>query len=275
MWPGDDAGLCRAGVLRLNGVATQTSLVSQGIAAFVEQHSTLLGDLTVEQAFKFAAALQLPYNWSASRKRDRQELIIQTLGLERVRTHAIRSLSGGEQRRVSIGTDALLGTAQLYFLDEPTTGLSSTGATDLMKFLHQLTRVLNLSVVIALHQPSAEVFRDYLDRVVLISGEGKLVCNTAPARISQVVSSSEAANCLKSSKIESTNPADLMMDLLANKHGANMLTGLGQDTAVNDDSGEAEAKTDIEELQRNVTTNTPFIVQVSRAQQPYVCLRVV
>lgn len=68
----------------------------------------------------------------------------------------IRGLSGGEKKRTSVGVELLINPS-LIFLDEPTTGLDSTTALNLVKFLNRLAHS-GRTVVTTIHQPSSEIF---------------------------------------------------------------------------------------------------------------------
>ena len=54
--------------------------------------------------------------------------IIELVGLTEKAGERVRKLSGGQQRRLDVAL-GLVGDPELIFLDEPTTGLRSVGAT--------------------------------------------------------------------------------------------------------------------------------------------------
>lgn len=71
------------------------------------------------------------------------EEIIEILGLHKCADTMVgdsfnRGISGGEKKRVSIGIE-LVSDPNLLFLDEPTTGLDSSTALDIIKELHNLS----------------------------------------------------------------------------------------------------------------------------------------
>ena len=68
----------------------------------------------------------------------------------------IRGVSGGEKKRTSVGVELLINPSMI-FLDEPTTGLDSTTALNLIRFLNKLAEA-GRTVVTTIHQPSSEIF---------------------------------------------------------------------------------------------------------------------
>lgn len=83
----------------------------------------------------------------------------------------IRGLSGGEKKRTSVGVELLINPS-LIFLDEPTTGLDSTTALNLIKFLNRLAQA-GRTVVTTIHQPSSEIFLEF--DVIMLMLDGYIV----------------------------------------------------------------------------------------------------
>lgn len=77
----------------------------------------------------------------------------------------IRGLSGGEKKRTSIGIE-LISNPRLLFLDEPTTGLDSATALDIIMNIAEL-RSKGMTVAATLHQPSEELLALF-DRVLFL-----------------------------------------------------------------------------------------------------------
>jgi ABC-type multidrug transport system ATPase subunit len=71
----------------------------------------------------------------------------------------IRGVSGGERKRTSIGVE-LLTNPSMLFLDEPTTGLDSSTALDIVQHLKHLA-TQGVNVVSTIHQPSSEIFDSF------------------------------------------------------------------------------------------------------------------
>lgn len=66
----------------------------------------------------------------------------------------------------------------LIFLDEPTTGLDSTTALNLIKFLNRLAQA-GRTVVTTIHQPSSEIFLEF--NVILLMLDGNIVYHNRAA----------------------------------------------------------------------------------------------
>ena len=61
----------------------------------------------------------------------------------------IKGLSGGQKKRTSVGVQLLINPS-LIFLDQPTSGLDSTTAFNLIKFLNKLAQA-GRTVVTTIH----------------------------------------------------------------------------------------------------------------------------
>ncbi len=137
----------------------------------VLQNDYLLPNLTVRETLRFAADLRLPRSMREADKSARVEEVILELGLKecantRIGSDLVRGVSGGEKRRVSVAVQ-LLTDPSLLFLDEPTTGLDSFSALNLMEALVKLARQ-NRTIIVSIHQPRSDIFRLF-DSVLLLS----------------------------------------------------------------------------------------------------------
>lgn len=78
----------------------------------------------------------------------------------------LRGVSGGERKRVSIGVELVKGPG-ILLLDEPTTGLDSSAAMDVVRSLRTLADA-GIPVICSLLQPSQELY-DMFDHVMLMN----------------------------------------------------------------------------------------------------------
>lgn len=92
-----------------------------GPIGYVPQHDVLHLSLTVRQTLDFSCQLRLP-NYSQKQRHGQILSVCNAVGLyERLDTK-IKSLSGGQRKRVSVALE-LLSKPQILVLDEPTSGL--------------------------------------------------------------------------------------------------------------------------------------------------------
>ena len=171
------------GSVTLNGEPL-TGNVIKSISAYVMQDDLLFPMLTVAETLSFAAEFRRPRARPAAKKRTRVLELIEQLGLRAAADTIIgdeghRGVSGGERRRVSIGTD-IIHDPILLFLDEPTSGLDSTSAFMVVQVLRNIAESGSI-VITSIHQPSQRIL-GLLDRLILLSG-GRTVFSGPPSAI--------------------------------------------------------------------------------------------
>ncbi|KAE9316025.1 hypothetical protein PF008_g19116 [Phytophthora fragariae] len=103
------------------------------------------------------------------------EVVIQQLGLQNcqdtiVGDAMLRGISGGERKRVTTG-EIEFGMKYVSLMDEISTGLDSAATYDIIDTQRSVAHTLRKTVVIALLQPSPEVFSLFDDVMILNEGE--------------------------------------------------------------------------------------------------------
>jgi len=104
---------------------------------FVPQKDIIHMELTVYQALDYAAQLRMPADTTAAERHNRVMEVLADLDLTHRKDVQISGLSGGQQKRVSIGVE-LITKPGLFFLDEPTSGLDPGTETALMQLMRRL-----------------------------------------------------------------------------------------------------------------------------------------
>jgi len=109
---------------------------------------------------------------------DEPERLLDLLGLRSLERSTWRSLSGGEQQRLSLAL-ALVGRPSVLFLDEPTSGVDVTGRQAIRSVVSGL-RDAGACVVLTTHE-LAEAEK-VADRVVIVD-RGRVVAEGTPASL--------------------------------------------------------------------------------------------
>ncbi|NPA06517.1 MAG: ATP-binding cassette domain-containing protein, partial [Chloroflexi bacterium] len=126
------------GEVIVNGVSLyQRFDAVRHLIGYVPQQDIIHRELTVWEALDYAAQLRLPPDMSREERYQRINQVLNDLDLAHRRNVPIHRLSGGQQKRVSIGVE-LLTRPSLFFLDEPTSGLDPGTETLFMRLLRRL-----------------------------------------------------------------------------------------------------------------------------------------
>lgn len=104
---------------------------------YVPQRDILHEALTVERTLYYAARLRLPGGTSAEATAGIVNEVIQTVGLSEHRNTPFRQLSGGQQKRLSLGFE-LITKPSFIFLDEPTSPLDPETTENMMLLFRRL-----------------------------------------------------------------------------------------------------------------------------------------
>lgn len=148
------------------------------ISAYVEQEDVLYALSTCYETLVFQSKLRLPKNISRNDIEERIDAVLRQLGLLHVKhtnvggssfNGAIRGLSGGERKRLSIALE-LMHNPKVLFLDEPTTGLDSYQALNVMEKLRELADAQQ-TVVVSIHQPRSSIFAMLTGVYILAGGK--------------------------------------------------------------------------------------------------------
>jgi ABC-2 type transport system ATP-binding protein len=136
----------------------------------VLQQSQLLPNLTVAETHRIYAGYY-------GRPRDIDE-VIRLVGLAEKRDARVRTLSGGQKRRLDLGL-ALVGDPDLVFLDEPTTGFDPAARRIAWDMIRSL-RTLGKTVLLTTHY--LDEAQELCDRVAVLR-EGLIVRIGTPAEL--------------------------------------------------------------------------------------------
>jgi len=133
----------------------------EGIIGYVPQDDLLFEELTVYQNLYYNAKLCFS-NFTEFKIRHTVKRVLDDLDLWEVRDLKVGSplnkmISGGQRKRLNIGLE-LMREPSILFVDEPTSGLSSSDSLMVMNLLKNQANKGRL-VIVNIHQPSSKVFR--------------------------------------------------------------------------------------------------------------------
>ncbi|HYL91551.1 MAG TPA: ATP-binding cassette domain-containing protein, partial [Alphaproteobacteria bacterium] len=139
----------------------------------IPQAMTSDGDLTVWENLSIYSKL---YGIPAADRVKSIEELLELVDLVQWRDHPARNLSGGMRRRLEIAR-GLVHRPDIFFLDEPTTGLDPVSRVAVWEMIGDIKQKRNLTVLITTH------YMDEADRLcdrIAIVDHGKLVALDTP-----------------------------------------------------------------------------------------------
>lgn len=144
------------------------------ISGIIYQDELFCGELTVGEHMHLMASLKLGPSLSTHRKHLLiNDLLTQTNLLQCYHTQigqvgVRKTLSGGERKRLAFAVE-LISRPKILFCDEPTTGLDSYSAGQVVHMMRRLTRS-GTSVMCTIHQPSDELLYMFNSVILLSNG---------------------------------------------------------------------------------------------------------
>lgn len=161
-----------SGEILMNGVPVTRA--SSRATAYVMQDNVHYIQLTVRENLTFAAQLRMPENTTMKMKISRVNMMLKMLKMEHVADmvtggELIRGISGGQLKRLSIGVE-IIHFPGVIFLDEPTTGLDSHMAFEIMNFSRKLAN-LKRTIICTIHQPSVSTFKLFDKLILMVAGQ--------------------------------------------------------------------------------------------------------
>jgi len=166
------------GTISINGKALDKQGMKRLMSkiAYVKQADIFFDQLSVRDQLTYTAQLRFPdqhVDQKERRNKIRTEVdrIIKLLRLTKVQDSPIMMCSGGEKKRVNIGTE-LITDPKIIMLDEPTSGLDSASAVSLLNVLKDLANQ-GKTIITSIHQPNSASFLNF-DKLMMLS-DGNVV----------------------------------------------------------------------------------------------------
>ncbi len=162
-----------SGSILVNGVNLfEKEGMFEGVVGNIPQDDLLIEELTVFQNLYYNTRLCFG-NLNDEEINKKVFDVLDALGLLEIKDLKVgnvlnKTISGGQRKRLNIGLE-LVREPSILFVDEPTSGLSSRDAENVMDLLKQLA--LNGQLIfVVIHQPSSDIFRMFDQLLMLDTG---------------------------------------------------------------------------------------------------------
>jgi ABC-2 type transport system ATP-binding protein len=146
------------------------------VIGVIPQAMTTDLDLTAEENMSIFAKL---YGLSRTQRREAIGTLLEAVDLTQWADKPVKMFSGGMRRRLEIAR-GLVHEPQIFFLDEPTTGLDPVSRVAVWEMLDRLRRERDLTVIVTTHY--MEEADKLCDRIAIID-HGKLVALDSPLKL--------------------------------------------------------------------------------------------
>ena len=186
----------------------------EGMIGYIPQDDLLIEELTVYQNLYFNARLCLD-GYSPFEIEQAVDAVLKDLDLFEARdlkvgTPLNKFISGGQRKRLNIALE-LIREPHVLFVDEPTSGLSSTDSENVVSLFKEQALKGKL-VLSTIHQPSSELFKQF-DHLLVLDRGGYPVYSGNP--IEGITYFKQLADRVDASESEciacgNTNPDDIL-----------------------------------------------------------------
>ncbi|XP_008834937.2 ATP-binding cassette sub-family G member 3-like, partial [Nannospalax galili] len=156
-----------SGAILINGAPQPANFRCN--SGYVPQIDMVMGTVTMRENVEFSAALRLPMTVTSDERRRRINEVLKLLGLDKVENS--KPISKEDRKRTAIAME-LITDHRILFLDEPTTGLDSSTAHDVILLLQWMSRQ-GRTIIFSINQPQYSIFRRF-DSLTLVA-KGKVL----------------------------------------------------------------------------------------------------
>jgi ABC-2 type transport system ATP-binding protein len=124
-----------------------------------------------------------PYSTSERPRPYDVEALISMVGLEEHAEQKVRTLSGGQRRRLDVAV-GIVGRPELLFLDEPTAGFDPQARRDFHDLVHRLTDLEETTILLTTHD--LDEAEKLADRILILAG-GRIVADGSADQLARQV----------------------------------------------------------------------------------------
>ena len=172
------AGLSAASEIYLN------SGQGPAVSYFIEQHvhESIVGQMKVGDILRYAFRFKNGLTNKLANKHI-EETMSQLMLPSDLLDRPFEKCSGGEQKRVAIAQELMsLQKPSFLLIDEPTTGLDSAAAFQVVTCLKSLTETHQITVIASIHAPNNEIL-NLFDKIYVLAKGGVCIYSGPPQQI--------------------------------------------------------------------------------------------
>ena len=148
----------------------------EGVIGFIPQDDLLIENLSVYDNLyynaKFCFKDKSPIEIDVVVNQTLSELKLYEIRNLRVGSVLNKTISGGQRKRLNIALE-LMRQPSILFVDEPTSGLSSSDSENVMDLLRELTMKGKL-IFVVIHQPSSDIYKLF-DKIIVLDEGGYMI----------------------------------------------------------------------------------------------------
>ncbi|XP_057628507.1 ATP-binding cassette sub-family G member 3-like [Chionomys nivalis] len=204
-------------------------------SGYVPQNDIVMHTVTVRDNIEFSAALRLPMTMTRDEKRRRVNEVLELLHLDKESN--VKPRSKELEKRTSIAME-LVAEHPILFLDNPTTDLDLSTATDVISVLRRMS-MRGRTIIFSIDQPQYSIFK-FFDSLTLVASGKVMFHGLAQEALEYFTSTGYNYD-------SHNNPADFFLDILNGGFSALLDT--------EEDGHEADEHIDLSERQYQVREN--------------------
>ncbi len=159
----------------------------------------------------------LPYSTTDRRRPYGVDELIEMVGLEDQADQKIRTLSGGERRRLDVAV-GIVGRPELLFLDEPTAGFDPHAKREFHDLVHRLTDLEDTTILLTTHD--LDEAEKLADRILILTS-GRIVADGTADQLAREITREAEVRWSRNGEhfVHSTTDATGFVKQLLDQHG--------------------------------------------------------
>lgn len=139
------------------------------------------GKWRVSELLTHLGSFYAPYSTAVSPRPWPVDQLLDVVGLTEHAHSKIKSLSGGQRRRMDVAI-GIVGRPELLFLDEPTAGFDPDARREFHDLVHRLADLENTTVIVTTHD--LDEAEKLADRTLILAG-GRIIADGSPDELAR------------------------------------------------------------------------------------------